>query len=170
LLVVAGAALALLGACATNTEARTAPPVDPPPVVPTTATVPARCQVLPAEGKKPELPCLPGGAVPAKLIVQDLKVGTGPPAVDGEILNVDYRGALYLGGEFDNSYDRGTLFPVELGQGRVIAGWDEGLVGMKVGGKRVLFIPAVKGYGTAGNGPIPPDATLRFVIELRQIG
>jgi peptidylprolyl isomerase len=168
LLFVAGPAL--LGACAANTTAQTAAPADPPASAPPTAVAPPRCEVLPAQGKKPELPCLPGEAVPAKLIVKDLKVGSGPPAVAGEILNVDYRGALYLGGEFDNSYDRGAPLPVELGQQRVIAGWDEGLVGMKAGGRRVLFIPPDKGYGPSGNGPIPPDATLRFVVELRSIG
>ncbi len=137
---------------------------------PSAAAAAGKCQPLPAQGKKPELPCLPGGAVPTTLTVQDLTVGTGPGAKVGDTLTVDYRGALYPGAEFDNSYDRGQPFPVPLGRGRVIAGWDEGLVGMKAGGKRLLVIPADKGYGPGGQGPIPPNATLRFVVELHKIG
>lgn len=130
----------------------------------------APCQPLAAQGKKPELPCLPGGAVPATLTVKDLTEGSGPGAKVGDTLTVDYRGALYPGPEFDNSYDRGKPFPVQLGQGLVILGWDEGLIGMKASGKRLLVIPPDKGYGPQGQGPIPPNATLRFVVELRKIG
>ncbi len=160
---LAAAAFALLGACGGNSAVKSATPANPP--------APAHCVALPAQGKKPDLPCLPGGVVPSKLTVKDVKVGTGPAAAAGEQLTVDYRGALYLGGEFDNSYDAAQPFPpFALGAGNVIAGWDEGLVGMKAGGKRLLFIPPDKGYGPGGNGPIPPNATLRFVVELRSIG
>lgn len=124
---------------------------------------------LPAEGAKPALPCLPGGT-PTTLISKDLKVGTGTAAKTGDTLTVDYRGALYPGAEFDNSYDRGQPFSFPLGGQQVIAGWDEGMVGLKVDGQRLLVIPPDKGYGPAGRDPIPPNATLRFIVELRKIG
>lgn len=172
-ILLVGAAIALLSACAgTGDPTATSPaaPPQPQPLSTSPAGPPARCEPLPAKGRKPELPCLPGGAVPTTLTVKDLTVGSGPAARAGDQLTVDYRGALYPGAEFDNSYDAGQPFALQLGQGQVIAGWDEGLVGMKVGGRRLLVIPADKGYGPQGQGPIPPGATLRFVVDLRKIG
>jgi FKBP-type peptidyl-prolyl cis-trans isomerase len=168
---MAGAAVALLSACAANgkSTARSTTPSEQPVPTPSAAASPARCEPLPAQGKKPELPCLPGGAVPTSLTVRDLVTGSGPAAKAGDQLTVDYRGALYPGPDFDNSYE-GQPFPVQLGAQQVIAGWDEGLVGMKAGGKRLLVIPPDKGYGPQGRSPIPPNATLRFVVELRKIG
>jgi peptidylprolyl isomerase len=167
-----GLALVLLSACTDKSKAATGSPTPSEQPVPTSSASgpPVKCEPLPAQGKKPELPCLPGDAVPPGLTITDLTVGTGPGAKAGDQVTVDYRGALYPGAEFDNSYDRGQPFPVQLGKGLVIAGWDEGLVGMKVGGKRLLVIPPDKGYGPRGQGPIPPNATLRFVVELRKIG
>jgi peptidylprolyl isomerase len=165
-------AVTLLSACAANDKpaAKAAKPSAQPAATPSAAGSSARCEPLPAPGKKPELPCLPGGAVPTALTVKDITLGSGGAAKAGDQITVDYRGALYPGPEFDNSYDRGQPFPFQLGAGRVIAGWDEGVVGMKAGGKRLLVIPPAKGYGPQGQGPIPPNATLRFVIELRKIG
>ena len=98
-------------------------------------------------------------------------VGTGPQAKAGQNVQVHYTGWLDQGGQkgtkFDSSRDRGDPFSFPLGQGRVIKGWDEGVAGMKVGGKRTLTIPANLGYGAAGaGGVIPPNATLIFEVEL----
>lgn len=101
--------------------------------------------------------------------VTDLEPGMGPGATNGDTLTVHYRGALADGTEFDSSYSRNEPFRVALGAGQVIRGWEEGLLGMKAGGKRRLVIPPSKGYGAQGQGPIPPDATLTFEIELIEV-
>jgi FKBP-type peptidyl-prolyl cis-trans isomerase len=103
----------------------------------------------------------------------DLKVGTGEEVVKGSNVSVHYTGWLYVkgqrGAKFDSSVDRGPFSFIVPGQ--VIAGWNEGLMGMKVGGKRELFIPPDLGYGAQGaGGVIPPNATLDFEIELLKIG
>ena len=97
----------------------------------------------------------------------DLKVGTGATAQAGQTVSVHYTGWLENGKKFDSSVDRGQPFSFPLGAGRVIKGWDEGVQGMKVGGKRKLMIPSKLGYGTRGaGGAIPPNATLIFEVEL----
>lgn len=101
----------------------------------------------------------------------DIAVGTGPEARPGQLVQVHYTGWLYQneqqGAKFDSSKDRGQPFVFGLGQGQVIKGWDEGVAGMKVGGKRILIIPAELGYGARGaGGVIPPHATLKFEVEL----
>jgi FKBP-type peptidyl-prolyl cis-trans isomerase len=101
-----------------------------------------------------------------QLVVDDVVVGTGDPVSSGDTVTVHYIGTLQNGQEFDNSYKREQPFTVTLGEGRVIAGWEQGLVGMQVGGKRILVIPPALGYGSAGGGPIPPNATLVFAVEL----
>ncbi len=106
---------------------------------------------------------------PSNLAVVDLVVGTGATAVAGDTLTVDYVGTLTNGQKFDSSYDRGTPFVFRLGAGAVIAGWDQGLVGMRVGGKRRLTIPPNLGYGNQQVGPIPPNSTLIFEVELVSI-
>ena len=103
---------------------------------------------------------------------QDLVIGTGAEASAGHQVNVHYTGWLQnpdgtAGKKFDSSLDRGQPFAFPLGAGRVIRGWDEGVAGMKVGGKRKLIIPAALGYGSRGaGGVIPPNATLIFEVEL----
>jgi len=97
----------------------------------------------------------------------DLKVGTGATAQAGQTVSVHYTGWLENGKKFDSSVDRGQPFSFPLGAGRVIKGWDEGVKGMKVGGKRKLTIPSNLGYGARGaGGVIPPNATLIFEVEL----
>lgn len=105
---------------------------------------------------------------PKDLVIIDIEVGTGPEAVAGKQVAVDYVGvALSTGAEFDNSYDRGEPIVFHLGARRVIAGWDAGLVGMKVGGRRKLIIPPHLGYGARGaGGVIAPNETLIFVCDL----
>ncbi|MDH4082856.1 MAG: FKBP-type peptidyl-prolyl cis-trans isomerase [Nitrospira sp.] len=97
----------------------------------------------------------------------DQVLGTGDVAVAGKTATVHYTGWLENGKKFDSSVDRGQPFPFPLGGGRVIKGWDEGVQGMKVGGKRKLTIPSDLGYGSRGaGGVIPPNATLIFDVEL----
>ena len=104
------------------------------------------------------------------LRITDLEVGTGAEASAGQTVVVHYRGTLEDGSQFDASYDRGTPFSFPLGAGRVIKGWDEGVQGMKVGGKRKLVIPPELGYGARGaGGVIPPNATLIFEVELLEV-
>jgi len=115
----------------------------------------------------------PSGPAPTTLQVQDLTPGTGPAAAAGDLLTVNYVGAIYeTGQEFDNSYDRGEPFQLELGSGMVIPGWEQGLVGLKEGGRRQLTIPPDLGYGPEGtsDGSIPPNSTLIFVVDLVKIG
>ncbi len=105
-----------------------------------------------------------------QLGIQDLTVGTGAEAVVGKRVTVHYRGTLTDGKQFDASYDRGQPFTFVLGAGQVIQGWDKGVAGMKVGGKRKLTIPPDLGYGSRGaGGVIPPNATLLFEVELLKV-
>ena len=107
---------------------------------------------------------------PSGLRITDLVIGDGPEATAGETVSVNYRGTLENGKEFDSSYGRGP-FSFPLGAGRVIKGWDEGVAGMQVGGKRKLVIPPDLAYGERGaGGVIPPNATLIFEVELLKIG
>ena len=101
----------------------------------------------------------------------DIAVGSGPTAVAGSVVKVHYTGWLTTGEKFDSSRDRGEPFSFPLGAGQVIKGWDEGVAGMKVGGKRQLRIPPELGYGARGaGGAIPPNATLIFDVELLDVG
>lgn len=100
---------------------------------------------------------------------EDLKVGTGAEAIDGKKVTVNYLGTLTDGKKFDSSYDRKEPFTFTLGAGEVIKGWDMGVKGMKVGGKRKLTIPASLGYGSADMGDIPPNSTLIFEVELLKV-
>lgn len=101
--------------------------------------------------------------------ITDIVPGSGPGAKNGDLLTVHYRGTLADGTEFDSSYSRNAPFRLILGAGEVIRGWEEGLLGMQKGGKRRLVIPPSKGYGAQGQGPIPPNATLAFEVELIEI-
>lgn len=100
------------------------------------------------------------------LRAQDLQVGTGAEAKPGQTVTVHYTGWLTNGQKFDSSVDRGKPFSFRLGAGQVIQGWDSGVAGMKVGGKRKLTIPPALGYGNRSIGPIPAGSTLIFEVEL----
>lgn len=103
------------------------------------------------------------------LIIQDTVAGTGTEAVSGAKVTVHYIGLLSDGTKFDSSVDRGQPFTFTLGRGEVIKGWDEGVVGMKVGGTRVLGIPAELAYGDQQVGPIPPNSALFFQVQLLSV-
>ena len=104
---------------------------------------------------------------PSGLIYEDLVEGTGATATAGQTVVVHYTGWLTNGTKFDSSKDRNDPFQFRLGAGQVIAGWDEGVAGMKIGGKRKLTIPPQLGYGARGaGGVIPPNAVLIFEVEL----
>jgi FKBP-type peptidyl-prolyl cis-trans isomerase FkpA len=108
--------------------------------------------------------------LPDGLQYTDDQVGTGTEATSGKTVSVHYTGWLMDGTKFDSSRDRGQPFQFPLGAGRVIKGWDEGVAGMKVGGKRTLVIPPNLGYGASGaGGVIPPNATLKFEVELLDV-
>jgi FKBP-type peptidyl-prolyl cis-trans isomerase len=115
---------------------------------------------------------VPSGPAPTTLQIKDLVVGTGPAAAAGQNVTVQYVGVDYATKkQFDASWDRGQPFPFALGQGQVIQGWDQGVVGMKVGGRRELIIPPGLAYGAQGSPPaIGPNATLVFVVDLVSIG
>jgi len=112
---------------------------------------------------------LMGGGEPedeGELVSEDLVVGDGDTVVKGSTVSVHYTGWLTSGRKFDSSLDRGQPFSFRVGAGQVIAGWELGVEGMKVGGKRKLTNPSSLGYGRRGTGPIPGGATLVFEIEL----
>ena len=111
---------------------------------------------------------VPAGPAPADLVIEDISVGDGPEASSGQNVTVHYVGVAHSNGqEFDASWNRNEPFTFRLGGGQVIAGWDQGVAGMKVGGQRTLVIPPELGYGARGaGGIIPPNATLVFGVDL----
>jgi peptidylprolyl isomerase len=113
----------------------------------------------------------PGGEPPTDLTIEDIVVGEGAEAKPGDTVEVHYVGVeFHSGEEFDASWNRGDTFEFPLGAGHVIKGWDQGVVGMKVGGRRRLVIPAHLGYGNQGaGGVIAPGETLIFVVDLIEL-
>jgi peptidylprolyl isomerase len=148
---------------ATSTPADTATPASTP-------SSPGKVSVSGPLGKKPKI-TVTAGSAPTKLVIKDIKTGHGKAAKAGDTVSVQYAGDLFDGGQqFDASWDRGQPFSFPLGQGQVIPGWDQGVAGMKVGGRRLLIIPPDLGYGASGSGPIPPNSPLIFVVDLEKIG
>jgi len=142
-----------------TTSSPTAAAATPPPAATATATA--------APAPTPPAPAAPE----APLGIVDVTVGKGEAAKAGDKIKVHYTGTLTNGTEFDSSRKRNTPFEFVLGRGSVIKGWDQGVVGMKVGGKRKLTIPPSLGYGARGaGGSIPPNSTLLFDVELVEIG
>jgi len=115
---------------------------------------------------KPAIP-KPTGEPPRKLVAEDIVKGKGPAARPGDTVEVNYVGMNFSNGqEFDSSWDSGATFPIQLGAGSVIEGWDKGLVGIRAGGRRKLTIPPEMGYGAEGYPPdIPPNETLVLVVD-----
>ncbi len=115
---------------------------------------------------------VPAGDAPSELQTEDHIVGDGPEAVAGAQINVDYVGVSWsTGQEFDASWNRGDPLAFTLGAGQVIQGWDQGVQGMRVGGRRTITIPPDLGYGASGaGGVIGPNETLIFTVDLRSIG
>ena len=120
---------------------------------------------------KPDV-TIPDGPPPTDLVLEDISVGDGEEATAGHNVDVHYVGVSWSSGQqFDASWDRGDTFGFRLGRGQVIAGWDEGVAGMKVGGRRRITIPPEKGYGARGaGGVIGPNETLVFVVDLLGVG
>jgi peptidylprolyl isomerase len=124
------------------------------------------------DNTKPEVQ-VPVGETPSyQLELEDITVGDGDEAVKGKVVEVHYVGVSWSSGnQFDASWDRGQAFKFGLGRGQVIAGWDQGVAGMKVGGSRRITIPPMLGYGKRGaGGAIGPDETLVFVVDLLGVG
>ncbi|MGO8870117.1 MAG: FKBP-type peptidyl-prolyl cis-trans isomerase [Acidimicrobiales bacterium] len=124
-----------------------------------------------ASDRKPDV-TIPDGPPPGELVIEDVEVGEGPEVVPGQSVDVHYVGVSWsTGDEFDSSWDRHELFSFPLGRGHVIPGWDQGVAGMRVGGRRRLTIPPDLGYGERGaGGVIAPNETLVFVVDLHGVG
>jgi peptidylprolyl isomerase len=118
--------------------------------------------------EKPTVVIPPGESPPSELVSEDLEPGTGAEATPGSTCTMHYVGVSWkTGRQFDASWDRGDTFTFGLGQGQVIQGWDQGVAGMRVGGRRRLVIPPALAYGSRGaGGAIGPDETLVFVVDL----
>lgn len=137
--------------------------------------VPPASPASPSSSAAPAAPAAPAAEVKDPLVIKDTKVGTGAEAMVGMRVQMHYTGWLYKpmaafqhGRKFDSSYERGEPLEFVLGAGRVIKGWDQGIIGMKVGGRRTLIIPSHLAYGRRGapGGVIAPDADLIFDVEL----
>ncbi len=173
--LLAAAAL-VVGACGDSEDETDLPAAVPAtPAQTDTATTPARgtgaatrLGISTDVSSKPEIP-EPSGKPPTKLVTKDIVKGKGAAANAGDNLVVHYVGALFSNAEqFDASWGR-EPFTFTLGQGNVIPGWDEGIEGMKVGGRRLLIIPPDLAYGEAGQGSIGPNETLVFVVDLLNV-
>ena len=167
LALVAVVALVSLAACGDDDDGGGSVATSQPDTGTATEPSPAEAQeALKDTSTKPVIP-KPTGSPPRRLVKEDIVKGTGPPAKTGDTLVVHYVGMNFSNGqEFDASWDTGSPFPLQLGAGQVIAGWDKGLIGIRKGGRRKLVIPPELGYGAQGYPPdIPPNETLVFVID-----
>jgi peptidylprolyl isomerase len=161
LLLLAVLGLLIAGCGEDEQKAQSAPA--PEPTATAAAADPTDTKVKPVIAK-------PAGEPPTRLVKRDIVKGSGARARAGDQVSVQYVGVLHSTGEqFDASWDTGQPFSFALGAGDVIAGWDEGVAGMRVGGRRELVIPPDKAYGPAGSPPIGPNETLVFVVDLLEI-
>ena len=168
-MLVAGAVAAGFAGCGGDDGGKTADiPAGPAPSAPAPPKASAN---LKDTKSKPTIP-KPKGSPPKKLVVRDIVKGKGRAAKKGDQLTMQYVGVTFADGqEFDASWDSGSPFEFKLGNGDVIKGWDQGLVGIKPGGRRELIIPAKLGYGAQGQPPdIPPNAALVFVVDALKVG
>jgi len=157
-----GLTLAACGSSSSSSTTTTAPA----PAKPGTIASPSPAGTI---GTEPTV-TVPAGPPPTQLEAKDLIVGTGPAIKAGEKATVQYVGVAYSTKQiFDSSWSRNQAFPFTLGVGSVIPGWDEGIVGMQVGGRRELIIPPSLAYGASGSGPIGPNETLIFIVDLVKI-
>lgn len=160
------------GATPTDTGQASAqqPPPTPAPVVASTVGASEVPAVSGPQGSKPTI-AKPTVPAPTALLVHDVIAGTGATATAGASVTVQYTGALYAtGAGFQSSYDAGHPYTFPLGAGQVIPGFDAGVAGMKVGGRRELVIPPALGYGNEAQAGIPANSTLIFVIDLVSVG
>jgi peptidylprolyl isomerase len=166
LLLIIGACLALLAAGCGGGDSTT----DSGSTAASTEETTAPKESESAKKTEPKV-VVPKGAPPKSTETKELEEGTGPAAKQGDVVSVNYVGVNYkTGKEFDASWSRGEPFTFTLGAGEVISGWDEGIEGMKVGGRRELIIPPTHAYGSTGAPPaIPPNETLVFVVDLEAI-
>jgi peptidylprolyl isomerase len=171
-LLAATGALALAAAGCGSEETVTKPEKSKAPAARTQSTATSALGVVPGPistdtSKKPVIP-KPQGTPPSKLVIKNIVQGKGAPAKAGDTVTVQYVGVSWsTGQQFDASWDRNEPFSFPLGQGQVIPGWDQGVAGMKPGGRRELVIPPDLAYGPSGSPPaIGPNETLVFVIDL----
>jgi peptidylprolyl isomerase len=169
-LIPAALAILLLAGCGGKDKEKTASAPEATPAATQSAAAPA--PISKDLKKEPAIP-KPSGSPPAKLVMKDIVKGKGPKAAPGDTVSMQYTGVAFSTGEkFDASWDRGAEpFQFQLGGGQVIPGWDNGIPGMRVGGRRELIIPADQAYGASGSPPaIGPNETLIFVVDLVKIG
>lgn len=170
-LLLSAAALLILASCGGSGEPAATRTATPTPIIEKVRGTPTPLpQVTPSGKKAPAIRPHGDGEPPAKLAVRDLQVGDGPEAVRGKTLTVDYRGAHYdTGKDFDSSWSTGQPFTFILGGQQVIKGWEQGIAGMRVGGRRELIVPADLAYGDHGQGSILPNETIVFVVDLLDV-
>jgi hypothetical protein len=182
LALLTGATALAVAACGSSSSSSTGATVSPgstaaqttaapsPSVVPSTVGASAVPAVTGPQGKKPTI-AKPTTPAPTSLLVHDVIAGTGAAATDGSSVTVQYTGAIYAtGAGFQSSYDTGQPFTFTLGSGQVIPGFDAGVAGMKVGGRRELIIPPALGYQDQAQPGIPANSTLIFIIDLVSVG
>jgi peptidylprolyl isomerase len=170
LLLIIGACLALvIAGCGSDSSTTSSPTTEE--ATAAKETEPSKEETESSKKKTKPKVKVPKGAPPKSLQIKDLEKGTGVVAKEGDLLRLNYVGVNYkTGKEFDASWGRGETLPITLGAGTVIPGWEKGLKGMRVGGRRELIIPPNLGYGSAGSPPvIPPNETLIFVVDLEAV-
>lgn len=168
LLAAAAVGLSACGDDESDTASTVAEPAAAAAAAATTTTTTDSLDISKDLSSKPKIP-KPSGDPPTKLVVKDIVAGKGRAAKAGDNIVVHYVGALYkTGGQFEASWDS-KPYPFPLGQGNVIPGWDQGIEGMKIGGRRLLIIPPDLAYGAQGQGSIGPDETLVFVVDLLNV-